>query len=54
MLGAERVVIGGWYETRLRRTPEGWQIAASTLNVTWREGPEELFQRAAAHRDEDD
>lgn len=46
-LGGERVVIGGWYDTALRRTPEGWRIASSTLNVTWREGPESLFAEAA-------
>ena len=47
VLGGERVVLGGWYDTGLRRTPAGWRIASSTLHVTWREGREELFAEAA-------
>lgn len=54
-LGGERVVIGGWYDTRLERTTAGWRIASSTLNVTWRDGPERLFAEAAKRfRGDDD
>lgn len=47
VLDGRRAVIGGWYDTRLRRSAEGWRIAAHTLHVTWREGPQELFAEAA-------
>ena len=46
-LGDERVVLGGWYDTRLLRQEGQWRIARSALNVTWRSGSEELFARAA-------
>ncbi|MDE0886234.1 MAG: nuclear transport factor 2 family protein [Myxococcota bacterium] len=48
MLGQERVVLGGWYDTRLVRQAGRWRIARSQLNITWREGREELFAEAAA------
>ena len=48
MLGGERVVLGGWYDTHLVRQARGWRIARSQLNITWREGREELFAEAAA------
>jgi len=47
VLGGERFVLGGWYDTGLRRTADGWRIAANTLHVTWRDGPERLFAEAA-------
>ena len=46
-LGKQRVVLGGWYDTQLRRTSSGWKIGSNTLHVTWREGPETLFAEAA-------
>ncbi|MDG2335510.1 MAG: nuclear transport factor 2 family protein [Myxococcota bacterium] len=48
MLGGERVVLGGWYDTRLLHQAGQWRIARSQLNITWREGREELFAEAAA------
>ena len=51
MLGDERVILGGWYDTHLVRRGGKWRIARSALNVTWRSGREELFAQAAA-RDE--
>ncbi len=47
-LAGERVVLGGWYDTDLVRGDGGWRIARSRLNVSWREGREELFAEAAA------
>jgi len=51
LLDGQRVVLGGWYDTGLRRTPDGWRISASTLHVTWSEGPADLFAEAARRRD---
>ncbi|MCS5634872.1 MAG: nuclear transport factor 2 family protein [Myxococcota bacterium] len=51
VLGSERVVLGGWYDTRLLRQEGRWRIARSQLNVTWREGNEELFAQAAARHE---
>lgn len=48
VLGGERCTLGGWYESGLVRTAEGWKIRSSRLEVTWREGDESLFARAAA------
>jgi hypothetical protein len=47
VLDRERVILGGWYETRLARRDDGWRIAGNTLHVTWRKGPETLFAEAA-------
>jgi hypothetical protein len=52
MLGPERVVLGGWYDTHLLRIDDRWRIARSQLNITWREGREELFAEAAKKRAE--
>ena len=46
-LEGECCVLGGHYDHGLIRTDAGWRIARNVLNVTWREGPEELFGRAA-------
>jgi len=48
VLGRERVIIAGWYDTRLARTDDVWRIDANTLHVTWKKGPEHLFAEAAA------
>ncbi len=48
VLGRERVIIAGWYDTRMSRSGDAWRIAASTLHVTWRKGPERLFNEAVA------
>ena len=52
VLGGERVVLGGWYDTHLLREEGTWRIARSQLNVTWREGNEDLFAQAAARQEE--
>lgn len=38
--------IGGYYTNRLRRGPQGWQIHACQLTVTWEMGDRGLFQVA--------
>ncbi len=43
----EMHAIGGFYTNRLKRTSEGWRIAACTLTVTWEMGDRGLFSRAA-------
>lgn len=48
VLDRERVIIAGWYDTRLERAGDVWRIGASTLHVTWKKGPERLFVEAAA------
>jgi 3-phenylpropionate/cinnamic acid dioxygenase small subunit len=48
MLAGQRVTLGGWYDTHLVRQGETWRIARSQLNITWREGNEELFANARA------
>jgi len=47
VLDRARLILGGWYETRLAHRDGGWRIAANTLHVTWRKGPEKLFVEAA-------
>ena len=46
-LDQRKVVLGGWYDTHLRRTDSGWRIGSNTLHVTWREGSDDLFAEAA-------
>ncbi|OBH50438.1 nuclear transport factor 2 family protein [Mycobacterium sp. E2479] len=36
--GGEHYVIGGRYDDKLVRTPEGWRIAHRRLRVTWSQG----------------
>ncbi len=36
--GGDNYVIGGRYEDRLLRTPDGWRIAHRTLVIMWSEG----------------
>jgi ketosteroid isomerase-like protein len=43
----ERIVLGGYYEMGFARTDSGWRIHSSKLVVTWKEGPNSLFERAA-------
>ncbi len=47
MLDGERVVLAGWYDTRLRREGGRWRIARSQLNATWTQGPVSLYAQAA-------
>jgi hypothetical protein len=44
--GADRWTIGGWYDDRLVRTPEGWKLCAVTLHVTWSRGNAEVSRIA--------
>jgi hypothetical protein len=47
-LGGERYTLGGAYEHRLVRTPDGWRIRAVRLRMTWQEGDRALLERALA------
>ena len=42
-LGAEHYTIGGYYTGRMRRTTQGWRIAAYALTVTFSEGDRRLM-----------
>lgn len=42
--------VGGRYDFRLRRMPDGWRIAALTLTVRWATGNQHIMQLAAARR----
>jgi hypothetical protein len=44
--GADRWTIGGWYDDRLVRTPDGWKLSAVTLHVTWSRGNLEVSRIA--------
>jgi hypothetical protein len=48
ILDKERCTLGGWYDTGLVRRGEDWKIRSSRLVITWREGDQSLFARAAA------
>lgn len=39
-------LIGGWYENRVERVPQGWRIAACTLHQTWDAGDRGLLREA--------
>jgi 3-phenylpropionate/cinnamic acid dioxygenase small subunit len=45
-LDGNQAILGGYYETTLRRTDEGWKIARSRLQITWRQGDQALFAAA--------
>jgi SnoaL-like domain len=36
--GGENYIIGGMYEDRVARTPDGWRITHRTLTAIWTEG----------------
>jgi len=46
-LEGECCVLGGYYDNELVRTEDGWRIEQCKLTVTWTEGPQEIFERAA-------
>jgi len=48
VLGAEQQTVGGYYIHRLRRTPDGWRIAACKLTITHETGGRALFDHARA------
>jgi len=36
--GGDNFIVGGYYEDRVVRTPEGWRIAHRLMQQTWTEG----------------
>jgi hypothetical protein len=46
--GGNTYLVGGRYDDRLRRTPEGWQIEHRTLHCEWQDGNAGVFTEAAA------
>lgn len=46
--GDPSFTLGGWYDDRLVKTPEGWKITAVTLNVLWSRGNRNIMQLAVA------
>lgn len=44
--GADRWTIGGWYDNRLVRMPDGWKLSAVALHVTWSQGNPEVSRIA--------
>ncbi len=45
--GSSDFAIGGYYDDRLVRITEGWQIEAVTLNVLWSRGNRHIMELAA-------
>jgi ketosteroid isomerase-like protein len=43
--GGDNLVVGGYYDDRLVRTPGGWRIAHRTMEQTWIEGNREVVRR---------
>ena len=39
--------LGGYYDHKLRRKGEGWEIHATTLTVTWSRGNRDVYRLAA-------
>jgi hypothetical protein len=36
--GGDNFIVGGYYEDRVVRTPDGWRIAHRLMQQTWTEG----------------
>ena len=43
--GGDNFIVGGTYEDRLVRTPQGWRIAHRTMAQTWTEGNSAVIRR---------
>ncbi len=43
--GGDNYIVGGHYEDRVVRTPDGWRIAHRTMQQTWVEGNPEVTRR---------
>jgi hypothetical protein len=44
--GDASFTLGGWYDDRLVKSPDGWRITAVTLNVLWSRGNRNIMQLA--------
>jgi len=45
--GENYYTMGGYYVTRLLRTPDGWKVSGMALNVTWNRGNRHVLRLAA-------
>jgi hypothetical protein len=43
--GGDNFIVGGYYEDRVVRTPEGWRIAHRLMQQTWSEGNPAVVRR---------
>jgi hypothetical protein len=43
--GGDNYIVGGYYEDRLERTPDGWRIAHRLMQQTWTEGNPSVVRR---------
>lgn len=43
--GGDNYIVGGYYDDRLVRTPEGWRIAHRVMQQTWVEGNPNVTRR---------
>jgi 3-phenylpropionate/cinnamic acid dioxygenase small subunit len=49
--GGDNYVVGGYYEDRVVRTPDGWRIAHRLMQQTWTEGNPAVTRRAGPEGD---
>lgn len=43
--GGDNFLVGGYYEDRVVRTPDGWRIAHRLMEQTWTEGNADVVRR---------
>jgi hypothetical protein len=43
--GGDNYIVGGYYEDRVVRTPDGWRIAHRLMQQTWTEGNPAVVRR---------
>jgi hypothetical protein len=43
--GGDNYIVGGYYEDRVVRTPDGWRIAHRVMQQTWSEGNPAVTRR---------
>jgi len=43
--GGDNYIVGGYYEDRLQRTPDGWRIVHRLMQQTWTEGNPAVVRR---------
>jgi hypothetical protein len=43
--GGDNFIVGGYYQDRVVRTPEGWRIAHRLMQQTWSEGNPNVTKR---------
>ena len=43
--GGDNYIVGGYYDDRVVRTPDGWRIAHRLMQQTWTEGNPNVIKR---------